>query len=167
MQRQTVHDPGMDADAASVVEMLESKLRSARELLGMQIAWIAEFRSGQKVFRAIEGDGESFGFQRGQSLPLDTTYCQRVVAGKIPNAIPDTAAVDEVRDLDVTREARIGAYVGVPIELSDGTVFGTLCCASHDPVHSLSARDVRYLKGLSRRIALDLEDRQLETSGSP
>jgi GAF domain-containing protein len=97
-------------------------------------------------------------------MPLGESYCQRVVLGEVPNLIPDTGADERVRDLDVTARAGLGAYVGVPIELRDGTVYGTLCAASHRPNHDLSERDVEFLRTISRRLALTLEDRRLSDS---
>jgi GAF domain-containing protein len=132
-------------------------LRAARELLGMQIAWIAEFRGGQQVFRRLDGDAESFGFSEDGEMPLGGTYCQRLTLGTIPSVIPDTALEPAVRDLEVTASAGIGSYVGVPIEV-DGTLYGTLCCASHRPNGDLTEQDVNFLRVLSRRVATELEE---------
>jgi GAF domain-containing protein len=143
----------------AVGRSIEDRLRAARELLGMDIAWIAEFRDGKKVFRTIDGDGDSFGFAEGTSIPLDGSYCKRVALGVIPNVIPDTAAEPGVRDLEVTLAARIGAYVGIPIALVDGTVYGTLCVASHRPNGHLNEGDVRFLEAIARRVA-DIVDEE-------
>jgi GAF domain-containing protein len=132
-------------------------LHAARELLGMQIAWIAEFRDGKQVFRLLAGEGASFGFSEGGEMPLTDTYCHRLVQGSIPNAIPDTASEPAVHDLEVTASAGLGSYVGVPIE-RDGSVYGTLCCASHRPNEGLSEQDVNFLRNLSRRVASQLEE---------
>jgi GAF domain-containing protein len=145
-------------DLVAAGQRIEDSLRAARELLGMDIAWIAEFRDGKKVFRTIDGDGDSFGFSEGAEMPLDGSYCKRVVLGTIPNLIADSAAEPGVRDLEVTASAGIASYVGVPIQLVDGTVYGTLCAASHRPNGSLTERDVEYLRGISRRVAAHIED---------
>lgn len=155
-------------DAAAAGESIEKALCAARELLSMDIAWVAEFRHGKKIFRSVEGDGQSFGFCEGQEMPLDCTYCQRVVDGLAPSVIPDTASEPAVRDLDVTVSSRIGSYVGVPIELVDGTVYGTLCVASHRPSGDLTARDADFLREVARRVAATLEELRLGSAdGSP
>lgn len=148
-------------DAVVAGASIEKALCAARELLSMEIAWVAEFRAGKKIFRALEGDGRSFGFSEGDEMPLDCSYCQRVVAGVAPNVIPDTASEPAVCDLDVTLSSRIGAYAGVPIELGDGTVYGTLCVASHGPRGDLDARDAEFLRGVARRVAGMLEELRL------
>jgi GAF domain-containing protein len=145
------------AQAEAAGESIEKSLCVARELLSMDIAWIAEFRDGQKIFRIVDGDAGSFGFCEGDTMPLDRSYCQRVAQGTIPNVIGDTSAEPEVRDLEVTASARIGSYIGVPIELIDGTVYGTLCVASHRPSGELAEREANFLRGVARHVASELE----------
>jgi GAF domain-containing protein len=150
-------DQSHDLPAAAVSECLEESLRVARELLSMDVAWIAEFKDGDKVFRVVDGDAGSFGFWAGRSMPLEESYCHAVAGGALPNVIPDTAAEPRVARMAVTRRARIGSYIGVPIELGDGTVYGTLCAASHRP-SELADRDADYLRGVARSVAAKLQD---------
>ncbi len=44
------------------------------------------------------------------------------------------------------------AYVGVPVRLPDGTVYGSLCCVSDEPTPALRDRDARLLEVLARII---------------
>jgi hypothetical protein len=52
-------------------EDIERMLRDVREALKMDVAFVSQFASDRLVFRAIEGDAESFGWREGQSFPLD------------------------------------------------------------------------------------------------
>jgi GAF domain-containing protein len=161
-------EPDRDAlseGAAAARDCIERSLRAARELLGMDIAWIAEFRHGQKIFRIVDGDGDSFGFYEGDAIALDRSYCQRVVLGTTPNVIRNTALEPGVRDLEVTATARIGCYVGVPIELVDGTVYGALCVASHGPSDDLADSDANFLRRVARQVAADLEEIGMDAVG--
>jgi len=83
--------------------------------------------------------------------------------GEIPHLVNDAAADDRTADLPLTREAGIGAYVGVPIRLWDGTLYGTLCCLSRSAEPSLNGRDVRFLRVLAEIVADQLDRDQLET----
>lgn len=154
----------MDEEARLSGEMLTQALRTARELLGLQVAWVAELREGRKIFQTVEGDGASFGIVEGESCPIDATYCDRLLRGMIPGVIPDTHAEPAARGLD--EAAGIRAYVGVPIQLSDGTLYGTICCAGHEPDHALSTRDLTFLRGVARRVAAELEARRLRPDGA-
>jgi putative nucleotidyltransferase with HDIG domain len=137
-------------------EVIERCLSVAREQLDMEIGWLAEFRDERKVFRVVEGDTDEWDLHDGDGIPLSQSYCQRMFDGHIPNAIADTAAEPDVADLDVTRSLRIGAYIGVPLVLEDGTLRGAFCCASHDRRPTLGDRDVRFMQVLARLVADDL-----------
>ena len=52
-------------------ETIEDMLRDVRETLNMDVAFVSKFDGDQLVFRAIEGDAESFGWQEGESFPID------------------------------------------------------------------------------------------------
>jgi GAF domain-containing protein len=142
-------------------ETVERALNIARELLGMDIGYVARFADGKQNYAAVEGDGASFDMAAGGSYPLEGSYCRRMTMGRIGNVVNDTSEDDELRDLELTKLADIGAYIGVPIELSDGTLYGTICCASHDPNHALDERDVKFMMVLARVVGGDLENKQL------
>jgi PAS domain S-box-containing protein len=68
-----------------------------------------------------------------QSAALHASYCTHVVRTGQPLLIDDARTHPLVRDSRVTRERGIGAYAGVPVVLSDGTVVGTLCVVEFAP----------------------------------
>ncbi len=51
--------------------------------------------------------------------------------------------------MSVIYEAKIGSYLGLPIILEDGTLFGTLCAVDPKP-YSFNDEEVEVLKSLSR-----------------
>jgi EAL domain-containing protein (putative c-di-GMP-specific phosphodiesterase class I) len=130
----------------------------AHRLLSLDAAYLAEFRDGQRLYRAAAGDTDSFNMAATHALPVVATLDQRMVTEAIPNIIRDTSADERVADLFVTRHAGIGAYVGVPIRLSDGTLYGALACVSHEPEHALRGRAVRVLSMLAELIIDDVEE---------
>lgn len=138
-------------------ETLEEILSVFREAFEMDVAFISEFVEGEQVFRIIDGEPDTFGVEEGTRLPLDGSICQRIVDGRVPNAIPDTRADERVKDLDITRAADLGSYVGFPLRLSDGRLYGTLCCASHSPDPWLRDRDLRLVGDLAGRATERLE----------
>jgi EAL domain-containing protein (putative c-di-GMP-specific phosphodiesterase class I) len=96
-------------------------------------------------------------------IPPEQTYCRRMVQGELPHLVRDTAADERTADLPLTRETGIGAYVGVPIRLWDGTLYGTLCCLSRVAEPSLNDRDVRFLRVLAEILADQLDREGLES----
>jgi EAL domain-containing protein (putative c-di-GMP-specific phosphodiesterase class I) len=138
-------------------------LELARAQLGMDVAFVAEFEGDKETFRAVAGDAESFGLARDASAPLETSYCTRVIDGRLSGIVRDAARNPIVSDLPATAEAQIGSYVGVPISLWDGRVYGTLCCLSHEPDPTLDERDLRFMRVLAQLIADELDREELET----
>ena len=109
------------------------------------------------IFRALEGDAESFGWEEGDGFPIDESYCKRVLDGRVPNVVPDAKREDATRDLRVTSEADIGSYAAVPLVLSDGRLYGTLCCVSHTPDPWLRQRDLGLMERVARQLIEQLE----------
>lgn len=156
-------EPGSQRSSLSSIERFFSRaLELARHQLGMDIAWVSEFTEGYQVVRSVQGDMESFGVEPGFCLPYDESYCSRVVEGRLPNTIPDSLANEHTRGLAITAQLDIGSYVGIPVVLSDGKVYGMLCCLSHDPDESLGKKDVRFLGILAQAVAEEVERHQAE-----
>ena len=136
---------------------IEYMLRDIRGALQMDVAFVSQFSEDQLVFRALEGDAESFGWQEGESFPIDESYCKRVLDGRIPQVVPDAKREDATKDLRVTSEADIGSYCAVPLVLSDGRLYGTLCCVGHAPDPWLRERDLVLMGRVARQLIEQLE----------
>lgn len=136
---------------------LQQVLRALRKHLGMQIAFIGEFRDGRRVFRYVDADGERGPVSVGDSDPLEDSYCQRVVDGRLPGLIHDAADLLEARALPATTALPVGAHLSVPICLSDGSVYGTLCCFSTAPDEALSQRDLALMAALAELVAMQID----------
>jgi len=143
-------------------ESIERILSLARAALDMDVAVMAAF-DGDFVVQAVDGEHEWFDLDVGLRLPVNQTYCGPMTKGEIPHLVTDAAADERTADLPLTREAGIGAYVGVPIRLWDGTLYGTLCCLSRSAEPSLNGRDVRFLRVLAEIVADQLDRDQLES----
>jgi putative nucleotidyltransferase with HDIG domain len=143
--------PGADIDSEAR-QVIKDCLVVARERLGMEIGWLAEFRGDRKIFRIVDGATDEWGLHDDDWLPLTQSYCRRMFEGRIPNAISDTSAEPEVVSLDVTESLRIGSYIGVPLVLPDGELRGAFCCARHSGHPELDDRDVRFMQVLARLV---------------
>lgn len=129
-------------------------LELAQRHLQMDLTFLAEFRDGQQVFRGFGGDAASFGWDVDGGLPLTDTYCRLMVGGVLPGAVPDTSAEPLVQELAITADADIGSYVGVPVRLADGTLYGSLCTVSHG-ARDLDAKDTKFLELLAELVAVE------------
>jgi EAL domain-containing protein (putative c-di-GMP-specific phosphodiesterase class I) len=143
-------------------EGIERILSLARAALDMDVALLGSF-DGDFVVEAIDGENDWFDLEVGTHLPVEQTYCMRMTQGELPHLINDAAADARTADLPLTREAGIGAYIGAPIRLWDGTLYGTLCCLSRAAEPSLNDRDVRFLRVLAEIVADQIDREQLES----
>jgi anti-sigma regulatory factor (Ser/Thr protein kinase) len=136
---------------------MERILEVARGTLGMQIAYFSRFTTGDQVIERVSGDPGAFGFDAGTHVPRDETFCRRMLNEEMPNAVPDSAAEPALEDLAGEGQHPVSAYLGVPLQLSTGRVYGTLCCASERPNHELGERDVEFMRVLARLLADTIE----------
>ena len=137
-------------------EVVVSTLELARAETSMDVAVLGEIHGGREVVRLLAGDAESFGLAAGGSLPVEETYCQRLLEGRLGNVVPDASSDEFVRDLELTRAARIGAYIGVPLTTLDARLY-ILCCLAHEQRPALGERDVVFLRGLAETIIRELD----------
>jgi GAF domain-containing protein len=142
-------------EAAQESDVVEQALAAAREHLGMDAAYVTTIDSRHQTIHAILGEPEVAERYQDSVIPIEQTYCMRMLNGDIPNVVPDTHAQPALHDLAATRD--IGAYVGVPVRLSDGRVHGTLCAVSREPKEGLGADELRFMQILAGIVATRLE----------
>ncbi|MDY0743055.1 EAL domain-containing protein [Paucibacter sp. R3-3] len=130
-------------------ELLLRSLHTIRRHLGMEIAFISEFIEGRRVIRHLDAESADPPIRVGGSDPLEDSYCQRVVDGRLPELMTDACKNAEALTIPATRALNIGAHLSVPIRLADGRVFGTFCCFSRRPDEGLSARDLVTMRVLA------------------
>ena len=147
--------------ARSVATVTSDALRAVRLHLGMDVAFVSEFTGGERVFRHVDAAPGAPPVRPGQADPLEASFCQRVVDGRLPELIPDTAPLAAAGRLPDTGDRRVGAHLSVPIRLRDGRVYGTYCCFSAEPDHSLNERDLAVLRVFADLTAGEL-DRQAD-----
>ncbi|MFW6346010.1 MAG: GAF domain-containing protein, partial [Halomonas sp.] len=148
--------PEGDEGVSTERSLLEA-LHAIRSHLGMEVAFISEFDGDRRVFRFVDEEAGAPRLEVGASDPRESSYCQRVVDGRLPELITDARQNAEALTLPTTVEIPIGAHLSVPIRLQDGSVFGTLCCFDRQADASLNERDLGMM-----RVFADFAARQLE-----
>jgi PAS domain S-box-containing protein len=136
---------------------IQSILEVARQHLCMDLAFLAELGAEQERIEAIAGDAASFGLDAGSSIPLAGSYCYRLIKGELPNVVTDARHDARVRDLPITTTAKIGSYVGVPVTLGNGEIYGVLCCLGHAADPDVDDSQVHFMKLLAGVVAVQLD----------
>lgn len=137
------------AQNISLDDSLHELLNVSRKHLNMDVAFISEFTDGKRVFKYLDSGAESETIQVNDSDPLQSTYCKKIVDEELPQIISDTSTHPITQKLEVTKSLSIGAYIGVPIKLNNGQIYGTFCCYRHKPDKSLTDSDLSLLTAFS------------------
>jgi GAF domain-containing protein len=143
---------------AREADIIERALGAAREQLSMDAAYIATVDSRKQTIEAMVGTTNADALVPGAVIPVEQTYCARMLKGEIPNVVPDVSAEPALRKVTVIRN--IGSYIGVPVQLSNGYVHGSLCCASNEPSPDLGEPELRFMHVLADIVAAQIERAQ-------
>jgi GAF domain-containing protein len=127
-------------------------------MTGLRTPFLARTDHGQFEVVAVDSRGD---------CPLavgrrcrSSTATEAGSSGPCGPSSSTTRATAPFRDLAVTADLGIGSYVGVPIVLSDGQPYGTLCAIDPD-ARSIPAQTVDLLRLLSRFIASRIDEERL------
>jgi len=134
-------------------------LRQLREHLRMDVVFASEFCDGRRVFRRVETGPTGRVIEVGQSEPLEQSFCQRVIDGRLPQLVNDVAALPDFADLPPT-PFPIGAHLSTPVVLADGRIYGTLCCFSFALNPDLKERDLNKLRMSARLTAKRIDEQR-------
>lgn len=132
-----------EGDAESTVQWA---IEAVRSHLGMEVAYVSEFVGNDSVYRYVDAPGLEHLIKPGDSRPLDEVYCPHIVAGRLPELIPDTSREELAMSMPITHAVPIGAHVSVPLRLDNGEPYGMFCCLSPHPDHSLNERDLQAFR---------------------
>ena len=146
-------------DQEGTTNSISRSLDAVRRHLGMEVAYVSEFVDGRAVFRHVDAPGLDHLIKVGDSQDLKDVYCEHILAGRLPELMPDTADFELAVSLPITRAVPIGAHVSVPVRLKDGRPYGMFCCLSPTPNLSLNQRDLDMM-----RVFADLAGQQISSS---
>jgi GAF domain-containing protein len=145
-----------DSADADIDQAVPEVLRLVRERLHMDVVFVSEFVDGQRVMRYVDRTGSAPDLAAGDSGPLEESYCQRVVDGRLPGLVTDVSKLPASYELPPT-PIRVGAHLSTPIVLPDGQTYGTLCCFSTAANEQLRKRDLEQLKLSAQLVARKID----------
>ena len=143
----------VDPSAVGFARVLEL----AHKHLGLDAVYVSELEEDSVVIRAVAGDATSFALDVGTRIPAVASYTKRLVEGSIPQVITDTSKEPGVAALPITERCGMRAFIGTPLRLSDGSIYGALAGINHAPDRTLGERDVRFMAMLGELIVADFD----------
>ena len=124
-------------------------LAAARELLGMELAYLAELRDDALVLHDVDGDTAAFA-RASRSAPASRASTRGATPWRPGRRRRSSAMRGRSRARPRTPSCRRPGSAPTPawpLRRPDGTVSGTLCCLSRTPRPDLGERDLRALDG--------------------
>ncbi|MFZ4289365.1 GAF domain-containing protein [Variovorax sp. HJSM1_2] len=129
-------DPELPSAVPEVLKLLRTRL-------GMDVAFVSQIADGRRTFKAVDCAADFPLLQVGMSDPVEESWCQRVVEGRLPELMADAApyiAAGQAPDPGFP----IGTHLSTPVRLSSGAVYGTLCCFSRGVCADADIDRLRY-----------------------
>ncbi|WP_208587650.1 sensor domain-containing diguanylate cyclase [Gracilibacillus suaedae] len=118
------------------------------------------------IVKMLGEDGRDLEEFSNLTMDLKESFCQLIYLGdQKPLIINDTGKHPVTKDLAITAQANVGAYMGVPVFYKDGKMFGTLCVVGTE-AGSFTERDKEILEKFSHLFSYVLELEKLATIDS-
>src|ERR671929_463372 len=139
------------ADATrSVLDLLEQHMPTA-------VLYLAHLDRGQFIHRVVDArNGNPIGLRSNLAIPLGDAFCSHMAEDRGPRLCNDVPAHEVYGALVMQQRVAAGSYLGVPLELSDGTRVGSLA-ALHAERGAFRAPDEQLFSMLARVLASELE----------
>lgn len=149
--------------SSSTFDNFESASRMTLDYLHRHFGfdlWIVTRTEGDDWI-VLQAEDHGYGVKEGDVYRWADSFCSRMVQDLGPRLATDSAAVPAYAEAPIGQRLKIGAYVGVPLEKADGSLFGTLCAIDPEIKPSMSGEDLELVellaKMLSTILAADLK----------
>jgi len=139
------------ADATrAVLDLLERHMPEAT-------LFLAHLDRGQFIHRIVDTrKGGEFGLRSNLATPLADAFCSHMVEDRAPRLCDDVSSHDVYARLAMQQRMDAASYLGVPLELSDGTRVGSLGALSREAC-AFAPADEQLFAMLARVLASELE----------
>ncbi|MES3006763.1 MAG: sensor domain-containing diguanylate cyclase [Pseudomonadota bacterium] len=145
-------DSGPFQDFESAVQTV---LHALHERLGFDL-WMVT-RTEDEDWIVLVAEDHGYSVEAGRVFRWSDSFCSRMVAGKGPQIAPDANCIEAYVEAPIARQVPIGAYIGMPLTRTDGSLFGTMCAIDPSPQPASITAELPLLQTLSRLLMTILE----------
>ena len=159
-----VHEFQADINAVSRIPAIPTILNVICQTTGMGFAAVARVTEDRWVTCEVL-DNAHFGLKSGDELKVETTLCHQVRADRREVVIDNVSQDPVYADHHTPRIYGLQSYISVPIILTDGSFFGTLCAIDAAPAKLNTPAIIGMFRLFAELIANHLDsNRHLEES---
>ncbi len=157
-----------DESDSAIDNSVPEVLRLLRDKMNMDVVFVSEFHDGVREFRHVATSSLAGNvIEEGGSGPLEESWCQRVVDGRLPQYIHDASKEPRSAPLAAQSAIPIGTHISTPIVLKGGEVYGTLCAFSFTPHEHANPADLKKLQFTAQLTAQKIDKQRAEDRARP
>jgi signal transduction histidine kinase len=145
-----------DIEAISNIPAIANILKVVVNATGMGFSAVARV-TREKWIACMTNDVIGFGLEAGGELVLESTICHEIRQHHQVVAIDYVAEDQLYKDHHTPKTYGLQSYISVPIILSDGSFFGTLCAIDPNPAKVNNEQTITMFNLFAELIALNLD----------
>ena len=149
----------MQRERTETERQVAGLLDAARRKLDLSVAFLSRIDATSRTMQVVQSATPEV--RDGYSGPRDSGFCQAIVDGRLPRVMPDVRMLPAAVALHPADLPQIRGYAGVPVVLSDGSVYGTFCAFGLVSDPDVSVRDLAVLEVLAEAAAMVIEPQVL------
>jgi signal transduction histidine kinase len=149
-------DLGADIAAVQRIEAVPRILEVVCRTTGMGFAAVARVTDNRWICCAVR-DEIAFGLTPGGELEVETTICHEIRQSHVAVAIDHVAEDPVFAGHHTPAKYGFQSYISVPIMLSDGRFFGTLCAIDPRPARLTTPENLGMFKLFAELIGTHLD----------
>lgn len=129
-------------------EAAHETLRALHARLGFDL-WMVTRAEGDHWI-VLQAEDHGYGVKDGTVFRWVDSFCSRMIRNEGPRVAPRSDDVPAYASAPIGRQVPIGAYVGIPLNRADGSLFGTLCAIHPSPLPDAVATELPLIELLGR-----------------
>ena len=143
----------------------DAAVQHLNELFGLDLWLVTHVMDDQQIVVAAAGHWAAMA-EPGTAFSWRESFCVSMVQQRGPTMAPDVSKIPAYAAVATGVLARVRAYVGVPLEGEDGTLFGTLCAFADSPQPEASEDLLSTVKLVGRMLSTILAHEQVALARS-
>ena len=158
--------PHHTASSYTLQDVIDGILKLIADMLDVRLSMSTRIDGNASTVSGVIDRLDSV--EVGTVFPLEDTFCLQMLRTGETSFHDIESAAPAVRRVPAALELDLRSYIGVPVRLADGRIFGTLCAAHSTPRHWTTDEHatLRLLaRLLSHEVDLDLRDQSAERRG--
>jgi len=124
--------------------------------LGFSLWMVTRTEGNDWIMLQVEDHG--YGVKKGSVFCWSDSFCSRMVKGEGPKIAPEVHSIPAYVESPIGKQVSIGAYIGIPLVLSDGSLFGTLCAIDPNPQSEAIKNELHTIELLAQMLSTILEN---------